>query len=221
MKPWELFERLRRLDYTETGRHLRYAFLVDDESKTVYVCFQETDGAGPWRDNLNFFSKAVEPYRGCGWEVHRGHKRVWRSDNETVMAKVQGIQERLKKEGKDYEIKFAGFSKGASIALLGAEDWAWRTNKRSKVVQFGGAMVGKGTGFLNRMAVAVETVHFVHRNDIVTRLPPFPGWSHVNVLHILGNRFLNPFKLLFRANKYHQSYGDQSLYSHLDLERTA
>ena len=220
MRPWELFETLRSLKYKTVGRNLDYQFYVDHEYGVIYVCFQETEGTIDWKNNLRFWAARVRPYRGCNWWAHSGHVRVWRSANDVVIAEIGEMFKKWRQSRKDpntgewgpYELVFAGFSKGASMAQLAAEDWHFRTGQKCRVIGFGGAKVAHGADSVSYLGSCMSLTHFIHRNDLVGRLPPFSGWAHSRRLVWLGPRRGNPFKILFGAQKYHQSYGDMELY---------
>jgi len=220
MKPWELFGILRSLGYRTVGRNLDYQFHLDHENRVIYACFEETCGAIDWKNNLRFWATRVRPYRGCKWWAHSGHVRVWRSANDSVIAEIRETVEKWSRSGRDsrtgkggpYELVFAGFSKGGSMAQLAAEDWHFRTGQKCRVVGFGGAKVAHGKRSVSYLEACMDLTHYIHRNDIVGRLPPFPGWAHCQRVAWLGPRRGNPLKIVFGAKTYHQSYGEKGLY---------
>jgi len=121
MHPSELFKRItmpKSNFFRHIGKHLSYKFHKVRKDKTIYVCFQGSNGMTDWLHNFLFKPRRMETYKGCGWFVHAGFARVWRSGSDTVMKELRKLHERL----PGFKIVFCGFSHGGPLAMLAAKN---------------------------------------------------------------------------------------------------
>jgi len=214
MKPWELFRLIYRkvapngdrIRYITVGQNLDYQIYPDLKNRVCYILFQQTSGFRDWVANLRFLprSKPMEKY--CDAWVHGGHLRVWRSGAVRILSDIIDCEN----SWPGFELVVAGFSKGASMALLCALAYRSQTGKRLRFVGFGGAKLTlAGSRATVMRAVARGSMNWINRSDLITTLPPAPfvhAWKNV------VNRRFNPLDLVLNVRREHEIYERREIY---------
>jgi len=208
MHPAKLFNRIHRNDnYIHIGKQLSYKFHLEHKDKIIYVLFQGSNGFSDWLHNFMAIPSHMEPYEGCGWRVHKGFARVWRSGNDIIMRELT----LLTKLFPDYEIIFGGFSHGAPLSMLAAQNWIHLTRERCKCVTFGSPRLAWGDAARRVLQAAMYHTNWVNRADIVTTVPlKSMGFNHI-FEHLVNVRRI-PFLSNLRVYKHHQIYGNPDIY---------
>ena len=207
MRPWELFNKLRNLEYTTVGRAVDYCIHVDLRWRAIWLFFEESNQRRDWVTNLRFCPRRMASVNGRNIYVHGGFLGVWREVKSRIFDEL--LQALAAFPG--FTVKLAGFSKGAAMAQLSAFDWHLLTGETPEVTTFGGPRIAFNTRSRDVMSNSMRLIHWIHVNDIITKVPPLPlGFFHVNRQVNIGRRGIFG---IFNPNKYHQLYGDPSLYA--------
>jgi hypothetical protein len=177
MNVLDLFVKVRSVEYTHLEETASFAYERVDN--TLYIYFQESNGATDWKNNFDFPAK---PYKRMEykWYAHRGFLKVWKV-----------IEPHLKPIVRDLTIEhivIGGYSHGAAIAAFCHEYCKYhRPDIEIEGYGFGAPRVL--WGFM-RKAVKKRFEGFtVIRNcrDIVTFAPPaWLGYRHVGKLLEIG-----------------------------------
>jgi len=208
MNPWDLFSRIHRNDnYRHIGRELSYKFFVDRVNKVIYLCFQGSNGLVDWLKNFLAIPTRMEPYKGCGWFVHKGFALAWRSGNDTIMEELRMFHERL----PNFDIVFCGFSHGAALAQLAAQNWNYLTGQRRQCVIFGSPKLAWGDNAQRILNNAMILTNWINRADAVTAVP-LERWGYRHVREDLVNVRHIPFLSKLRIHKHHQIYDRLEIY---------
>ena len=209
MHPSKLFKRIHRRDnYRHIGRELSYKHFVDRGEKIVYVCFQGSNGLSDWLHNFLAVPTAMEPYEGCGWRVHKGFARVWRSGNDIIMEETRALAERL----PGFEVVFCGYSHGAALAQLAAQNWHWLgMAERPRCVAFGAPKLAWGDAAVRVLQNAIRLTSWINRADAVTGVP-LRKWGFRHAAENIVNVSRIPVLSLFRVSKHHQVYDRFDIY---------
>lgn len=159
----------------------------------IYFLFQETNGAQDWIQNFSFTKRKYGDL-----QFHHGFYELFDLMRDEIIKIVS--------EHSDKEIYSCGWSQGAALAVLNAQDIYFHTGRKVHLVSFGAPMVayGKKTRDACRDS-CIDAYEFCNRNDVVTYQPPFPNWYHIRRVNI-GDKF-NLFKL-FDPMKYHTNYDE-------------
>ena len=190
-----LFKKCLSAKYRQDGESANYA--IERIGDTLYLFFEDSDGAEDWRINLDFPAKAYKRMGRTAWFAHRGFLDAFKRTEKCLAdaiadPSVQGIV-------------VAGYSHGAAIALL-CHEYIWfnRPDLRSSLNGYGFGCPRVLWGII-RACVARRWERFlVIRNldDIVTHLPPAVlGYSHVGELLEIGeNGKYSPIEAHFPEN---------------------
>lgn len=152
------------------------------EQDTLFLYFEDSDGEGDWRINLDF---PIRPYKRMGktaWRAHRGFLCAWEKLIESVKPLV--VDKSVKK------VIVVGYSHGGAIAVL-CHEYVWynRADLRDNLFGYG---FGTPRVLWGRIKCKERWKNFTvvkNINDLVTRLPPFLfGYRHVGNLLKIGKR---------------------------------
>ncbi|MCR5612194.1 lipase family protein [Treponema sp.] len=208
MKPWELWNEIYNAEYTVSGDGVDWTVKVYDDEKIVRLLFQGSNDSHDWINNFNFPIRPYKKQENTLW-VASGWAKAYTSCNDIVMQKfIEVVNEYC---GKNYSIEICGYSFGGALALLAAEDFYFRTQKKVSVITFGAPkpLFGKKTfDYVN--SCVTSATQYAHVNDMIPYLVPFYGYRMLNKVKV-GDGFCL-FKL-FNTNKYHLIYGDPSIYA--------
>ena len=172
-----LFHNLTHIKYIHMENGLDYATRV--MGKTLFVYFEDSDGALDWKNNLDFPARAHENFF-----EHRGFLRVWESAKPLLKKEISST-------GYS-EIIISGYSHGAALAVL-CHEYAYkmRPDIRNKIKGYGFGCPRVLWGIKTREHKKIWQNFTVIRNidDIVTHLPPaFLGYFHVGSILEIGER---------------------------------
>jgi len=208
MKPWDLFNRIHRRDnYRHIGRALSYKFFIDRADSIIYLCFEGSNGLSDWLHNFLAIPKHMEPYKGCRWFVHAGFARVWRSGNDAIMEELRMFSERLPR----FKIVFCGFSHGAALAQLAAQNWHFLTGQICQCVTFGSPKLAWGAEAQRVLNAAMILTNWMNPADAVT-LVPLRRWGYRHVREDIVNVRRIPILSKLRIYKHHQIYDRPEIY---------
>lgn len=204
----ELFNFLYHYEHFKTvGEHLDYDVYVDENDKKVRLMFQHTNGNLDWKTNFTFPKK---PYRNQKnhMYVHGGWIKQYKSANDLIMNEYIEVV----KKYPDYKCEINGFSMGAALAQIAAEDFYFRTGIKPSVVAFGcpKPFFGKKTRKYVESCIDIENSYLINDcNDIVSKVVPFIGWKHMKDETKVALEKKCFFKL-FNAVKFHTNYDKEN-----------
>lgn len=204
MKPSKIYDLIKSSVYTKSGDDVDWTTLVDHEEKKVYLLFQQSVSKRDWQNNFNFPVKLYKNQQSC-LKVARGWGDAYKSCNDDIMR----ILITRHNDNPDYEVYICGWSYGGAMAVIASEDFYFRTGIKPHLVTFGAPkpLFGKDTLSYVKSCLA-DAVQYAHRNDLVTVLPPFIGYRHVNKVE-LGKFDL--FKI-FKVVDFHRGYRNEDWY---------
>lgn len=205
-QPWDIYNMILKTQYTASGDCVDWAVLVDDEERTVWLIFEESDGRRDWINNLKFPTKLYKHQESC-MRAACGWGDAWKSCNDEVMnAFIEQVTAH-----PDYRPHITGWSYGGAMCLYAAEDFNYRTGFRADVTTFGAPKPLWGKKTLDYVYGCCGIVRqWTNRNDCVCALPPFPGYCRLRT-DSCGDRF-SLLKWL-RPKIYHCLYGDSRIYA--------
>lgn len=204
MKPYDLFNLIKKTKYSTVGDDVDYYIQVCEEEKIIRLLFEETTNKRDWINNFNFPIKPYKKQQNTLW-VARGWAKAYKSAKDVIMAEL--IAEY--KKHTNYKIEIAGWSYGGAMAILAAEDFYFRTNKKVELITFGAPkpLFGKKTKKYV-LSCCKEIKQYTHKSDIVPLCPPLFGYKDLSKIKIGKFNFFN----LFKPTKYHTCYGEVALY---------
>lgn len=204
MKPNEIFKMVSNLDYRRNTADFDWAVKVDDEEKIIWVAVQASMTWLDWVINLLFFwipqVRQWFVYFAClGWQG------AFNSCKAIILNKV------LKEMNAhpDYEVHCAGHSYGGVGSVLMGIEIFFASGEKTVLDTFGAPK--PLFGLLSHLVCKLffkEVRQWAHWSDLITYMPPLPGYWNVKVIR-LGEFSL---KGLFNPEKYHQIYDDEKLY---------
>lgn len=196
----KLFNQIKKSEYKKTGDEVDFCIQVNSKGKLIKLLFEESQSKRDWQNNFNF---PVKIYKNQKSKLlaHRGFGNAYKSANDVIMNELEGYI----KQFPDFNVLISGWSLGGAMAVLAAEDFYFRFKKQATLITYGApkTLWGKKSQDYLRACVK-DAVQFGNNNDIVTYLPPFPGYHHVNI-HRCGEKF--SLKKIFRSDVYHCNYG--------------
>lgn len=179
---------LRLCDQVRDG-HLESADVVFEAAgglAAVYSGPVETvvvfrgSGGGTWDDTLLNLWDDLSFRPTTEWQLHRGVLRhAQRIYGQT------GLQEYVISQGRP--VALTGMSLGGGAAAL-LPFWTRETLGPFKIVTFGSPLITKLPQEYSSAlhSWGCSSIHnYVLRGDMLTNIPPFPGWSHVGPVSIL------------------------------------
>lgn len=205
MKPNELFNYIRNVEYHTLGADLQYKIDVDDNEKVIRVMFQESSSKLDWF--LNFLIPIVpaiinkKPY----W-FSRGWRLSWNSGRYIIMEHLRLF---IRSYCPEYRVEVCGYSFGGAIAQICGIEIYEKFGIKSDLITFGSPspLFGIITKLMAKRCFN-SVQQYAHRNDIVTYCPPIPFYFSVKSKRL--GKF--SFKGLFNPITYHQIYNDEKLY---------
>lgn len=184
MKPWELYEYQKNLDYKTNILDYDWRVKVENEEKTIYVFSQFSTSILDWIVNFLFFF------------IPQG---LMMNEVMSAMNLFPG-----------YKVVCCGHSYGGAGSVLVGIEIFFQTGIKPDLITFGAPK--PLFLFITRLVSRLffnKVVQYAHKSDIVTYMPPLPGYWNVRVVRI--GKF-NLKDLLFNAAEMHTSYGNKSLY---------
>lgn len=204
MKPWELYEKQKNVKYNRNVADYDWNVTVDDNEKKIYVFSQFSTTLLDWIVNFICF---IIP------QVRRWHVYFAAIGWQTTFNLCKGLMmnEVLHKMNlhPDYKVECVGHSYGGAGSVLAGIEIFFQSGIRPDLTTFGAPK--PLVFFLTRLMCRFffgEVRQYAHRADIVTYMPPLPGYWNVHVIRI--GKF--SFRELFNPQEAHTCYGDSSLY---------
>lgn len=205
MKPWELYEYQKNLDYKTNTLDYDWRVKVENEEQTIYVFSQFSTSTLDWIVNFLFFFipqiRRWYVYFAClGWQT------AFNSCKGLMMNEVMSAMNLF----PGYKVVCCGHSYGGAGSVLVGIEIFFQTGIRPDLITFGAPkpLVFLFTKLITRLFFN-KVVQYAHKADIVTYMPPLPGYWNIKVNRI--GKF-NLKDLLFNSAKMHTCYGDKSLY---------
>ena len=205
MKPWKLYEYQKNLDYKTNTLDYDWRVKVENEEQTIYVFSQFSTSTLDWIVNFLFFFipqiRRWYVYFAClGWQT------AFNSCKGLMMNEVMSAMNLF----PGYKVVCCGHSYGGAGSILVGIEIFFQTGIRPDLITFGAPkpLVFLFTKLITRLFFN-KVVQYAHKADIVTYMPPLPGYWNVKVKRI--GKF-NLKDLLFNSAKMHTCYGDKSLY---------
>lgn len=197
----KIFNQIKESDYKTAGDSVDYRLSISYEEKLIKLLFQESKGKRDWQNNFNFPIKIYKNQQSC-LLAHRGFGNAYKSANDVIMEELKDYLEKF----PDFNVVIAGWSHGGALAVLAAEDFHFRFNRSATLITYGAPKVIFGKESHKYLKYCVPNcVQFANKNDIVTYMPPFPGYCHVNSVQC-GESF--SLKKLINPSVYHCNYGE-------------
>ena len=203
MKPWNLYKFQKSLDYNKNFADYNWCVKVIHEEKTIYVCTQFSTSVRDWIVNFLFFLipqiRRWYVYFTCfGWQT------ALNTCKQLLLNEVMLAMNTF----PDYKVICLGHSYGGAGSVLVGIEIFFATGKRPDLVTFGApkplfSIISK---FITRLFFDNVT-QYAHKADIVSYMPPLPGYWNVKVIRL--GKF--SFKALFDSETHH-CYGDEKLY---------
>jgi len=106
---------------------------------------------------------------------------------------------------------FCGFSHGAALAQLAAENYNFRFGKRCQCICFGSPKLAWGSPAADRLRSSMMLTNWINKADAVTKVP-LRKWGYRHVLTNIVNVRRIPLLSVLRVNKHHQIYGRREIY---------
>ena len=210
MKPWNLYKFQKTLSYNTNVADYDWCVKVINDEKTIYVCTQFSTSWKDWVVNFLFFLipqvRQWYIYNTClGWQT------AFNSCKGLMMNEVLMAMNTF----PDYKVVCLGHSYGGAGSVLVGIEIFFQTGIRPDLVTFGAPkpLFSFITRYITRLFFNKVT-QYAHWCDIVSYMPPLPGYWNVKVIR-LGKFSL---KGLFDPTDYHQCYDDESLYRGLENE---
>lgn len=197
---------------------VNYEIHYDEERDVIQINFQCTNGFTDWLANVFEFSSRY--YRAIDFEdeplqlrVHHG----WANMYLAVKNEVRGGWKALHAAHPEAYTEVVGWSLGAGIACLCAQDLNYNFGVKTYLYTFGSVRPFKYTP-LNRdrmlkyfSTICEECFNFADVNDMITYLPPFRGFTMINRVNVGTGEKRTVFRLL-NPVRYHTHYYIKDLY---------
>ena len=207
MKPWELYEFQKSLEYNTNITDYNWCVKIVNEEKTIYVLTQFSTSIKDWIVNFLFF--LIPQIRR--WYIYftcMGWQSAFNSCRDILMNEVLTAMNTF----PDYKVVCCGHSYGGAVSVLVGIEIFFSSGKKPDLITFGAPK--PLFTFLTRCFTRLffnKVTQYAHKSDIVTYMPPLPGYWNVRVIKL--GKF--SFKGLFDPFTYHCCYGDESLYEGL------
>lgn len=208
MKPWELYRMLHSISYNTNVLDYNWCVKVVNEEKTIYVCTEYTTTTLDWVFNFLFFM--IPQVRN--WYLYfaaMGWQSAFNSCKQMVMQQVLLAMNTF----PNYKVVCCGHSYGGAGSVLVGTEIFFATGIRPDLITFGAPkpLVFIMSKLIGRLFFR-EVKQYAHWSDIVTYMPPLPGYWNIKVIRL--GKF--SFKGLFNPKKYHTCYSDESLYEGIE-----
>ena len=204
MKPWNLYKYQQSLEYKTNIADYNWCVRIIHEEKTIYVFTQFSTSTLDWIVNFLFF--AIPQIRR--WYVYfaaLGWQTAFNSCKEMIMNEVLLAMNTF----PDYKVVCCGHSYGGAGSVLTGIEIFFASGRKPDLITFGAPkpLVFILSKLISRLFFG-EVKQYAHKCDIVSYMPPLPGYWNIKVTR-LGKFSL---KGLFHPDIYHQCYGDETLY---------
>lgn len=204
MKPWDLYNYQKSLEYNTNVLDYNWKIEIVHEEKTIYVFTQYSTSTKDWIINFLFF--LIPQIRR--WYIYftcMGWQGAFNSCKGLLMNQLLSAINLF----PNYKVVCCGHSYGGAGSVLVGIETFFATGIKPDLITFGSPK--PIFFFLTKCITAQffnEVYQYAHKSDIITYLPPFLGYWNINVIRL--GKF--SYKGLFQPQIYHQCYGDESLY---------
>lgn len=171
MKPWELYEYQKNLDYKTNTLDYDWRVKVENEEQTIYVFSQFSTSTLDWIVNFLFFFipqiRRWYVYFAClGWQT------AFNSCKGLMMNEVMSAMNLF----PGYKVVCCGHSYGGAGSVLVGIEIFFQTGIRPDLITFGAPkpLVFLFTKLITRLFFN-KVVQYAHKADIVTYMPPLPA----------------------------------------------
>lgn len=204
MKPWNLYKYQQEQKYRDNIMDYNWAVKVNDDEKRIYIFTQFSVSVLDWILNIIcFFIPQVRRwfvyFAAFGWQS------AFNSCKGLIMNKVLTEMN----NHPDYEVECVGHSYGGAGSVLVGIEIFFQSGERTWLTTFGAP---KPLVFLITKLICKfffkGAKQYAHWCDIVTYMPPLPGYWNIKVIRI--GKF--SFKGLLHPKEMHHCYGDKFLY---------
>ncbi len=225
----------RRIDYTAakyySGRFQRaiglshevnYDVHFERDRRVIQLNFQRTLDKSDWVANIFEFSSkyyAAIDYEGepLQLRVHHGWGNMYKAIKHTVRRRWKRLHDRY----PDAQTEILGWSLGAGIACLCAQDLNYNFGIKPYLYTFGSVRPFKSArrdrerleSYLG--TICEECLNFSDVNDLISYMPPFRGFMMINRVNV-GLTMKKSFFKLIHPLKYHIYYDTPALYSGIE-----
>lgn len=187
----ELYKLIQNTKYIHTIHDVDYQIVHQDH--ICYLLFQESEDKTDWKVNFDFPCKI---YRHGKLWVHHGYAKTYKAVKKEIMQKFLS-------EIKEDELPvISGWSYGASMAVLAAEDFFFNTGKEVDCVTFGGAKICYTPGTVRYLQTVAHITEYTQSNDFVTWVAPWCLRIHAKKVGEVCR-----IKKLINTPYYHCNYG--------------
>ncbi len=204
MKPWNLYEYQKQQLYNDNVMDYNWAVKVNDDEKRIYVFTQFSVSILDWILNIVCF--LIPQIRH--WYIYFaafGWQYAFNSCKGLILNKVLTEMN----NHPDYEVECVGHSYGGAASVLVGIEIFFQSGRQTYLTTFGAPkpLVFLFTKLICKLFFK-QIKQYAHKCDLVTYLPPLPGYWNLKVIRI--GKF--SLKGIFQVKKMHHCYGDKSLY---------
>ena len=204
MKPWNLYKFQKNMEYKSNTFDYNWCTKIIHEEKTIYVFTQFSTSTLDWIINLLFFCipqirRWYVYFAALGWQT------AFNSCKGMILNEVLLAMNTF----PDYKVVCCGHSYGGAGSVLTGIEIFFASGIKPDLITFGSPkpLVFIISKLITRLYFG-EVKQYAHKSDIISYMPPLPGYWNIKVIRI--GKF--SFKGLFRPDIYHQCYGDEKLY---------
>lgn len=206
MEYYNLYKLIKSSTYAKDGIDVDWFIDIDHKEQVIRLLFAQTNSRKDWIINFMFPAKLYKKQKNY-FLVAYGWGKAYKSAADTIM---KNINKHLQLYPK-YRIEVLGYSYGGAIATIAAEDIHYRFYIKPDLITFGCPRVIFGRKSKKYFTSCMNEIkQFAHCNDLVTKVPPFVGYTNLKEIK-LGKNF--NLKDLFNPYIFHQIYGDAQLYN--------
>lgn len=187
------------------------------DRNVIQINFEQTNGWKDWVVNFMFTDKMYGKFEYVDVKTNKIKKiqlracKGWKNMWFAMKHQVRNNLNILLTEHNDADVEVVGWSLGSSLASFCAQDINYNFKIHPYLYTFGSVkpwrslFVKRTREYLNQCSI---NKNFMHRNDIVTYMPPFAKFFASNPIKLGKFKFFG----LFNPNKWHTEYGEEYLY---------
>ena len=203
-------------------REMNYEVHYDEARGVIQINFEYTRGAADWL--VNVFEASGRYYRSFDFEgrplqlrVHHGWAKMYLAAKREVRGEWLALHERY----PEAPTEIIGWSMGSSLAMLCCQDLNFNFGVRPYVYTYGSLKTFKlplrDRERMKRYLLSTARVclNFADVNDLISYLPPLPGFFAINRVDVGTDRRRSLGKLIHPFT-YHLHYYKEELYKDVD-----
>lgn len=171
------------------------------------VLFQQSSEKTDWIKNLSYKQKKYKCEDGTVLHFHHGFYEYYELMKDDI---IEALLDWFKHEAFE-SILVGGWSLGAGVSEIAVQDIFYHTGVKCELINFGTpqAIYCEPTRKLCADSCTL-IAEYCNNNDVVTHMPPFLGWTHLNRVKVGTDT--DPLKLL-NPWKYHTNYDETVPYA--------